>query len=115
MTENVASFLLWSGRYTYAMKAPLADNPVCVLMISAILEGDRITHCGAPSYQSSSGHVISHLAHRSSMIAWLVLRGEKNRENPIFLDNWKCVGPNIIFTIILYYSYFPSSSYLPVT
>ena len=87
MAEKAASFSLWSNRYTYAMKAPLADNPVCVLMISAILEGDRITHCGALSYQSSSGHVISHLAHRSSMIAWLVLRGEKNRENPIFLDN----------------------------
>ena len=87
MTEKEVSFLLWSGRYTYAMKAPCTNNAPYVQMISAILEGDRITHCGAPSYQSSSGHVISHLAHRSSMIAWLVLRGEKNRENPIFLDN----------------------------
>ena len=87
MAEKAASFSLWSNRYTYAMKAPLANNAPYVEMISAILEGDRITHCGAPSYQSSSGHVISHLARRSSMIAWLVLRGEKNRENPIFLDN----------------------------
>ena len=87
MAEKAVSFSLWSNRYTYAMKVPCTNNAPYVQMISAILEGDRITHCGALSYQSSSGHVISHLAHRSSMIAWLVLRGEKNRENPIFLDN----------------------------
>ena len=87
MAEKAASFSLWSNRYTYAMKVPCTNNAPYVQMISAILEGDRITHCGAPSPRSSSGHVISHLAHRSSMIAWLVLRGEKNRENPIFLDN----------------------------
>ena len=87
MVEKAASFSLWSNRYTYAMKVPCTNNAPYVQMISAILEGDRITHCGAPSYQSRHGHVISHLAHRSLMIAWLVLRGEKNRENPIFLDN----------------------------
>ena len=87
MAEKAASFSLWSNRYTYAMKVPCTNNAPYVQMISAILEGDRITHCGAPSYQSRHGHVISHLAHRSLMIAWLVLRGEKNRENPIFLDN----------------------------
>ena len=87
MAEKAASFSLWSNRYTYAMKVPCTNNAPYVQMISAILEGDRIAHCGALSYQSSSGRVISHLAHRSSMIAWLVLRGEKNRENPIFLDN----------------------------
>ena len=87
MAEKAASFSLWSNRYTYAMKSPLADNASYVQMISAILEGDRIARCGAPSYQSRHGHVISRLAHRSSMIAWLALRGEKNRENPIFLDN----------------------------
>ena len=87
MAEKAASFSLWSNRYTYAMKVPCANNAPYVQMISAILEGDRIARCRALSPRRRHGHVISRLAHRSSMIAWLVLRGEKNRENPIFLDN----------------------------
>ena len=65
MTEKVVSFSLWSGRYTYAMKAPWTNNPACVQMISTILEGDRITHCGAPSYQLSKIKVAMNMPFRA--------------------------------------------------
>ena len=53
MIERPVSFLLWNSRCIYAIKSPCTNNPMRAQMISAILEGDRITHCGAPSYRRS--------------------------------------------------------------
>ena len=53
MTEEAVLFLLWNSRCIYAIKTPCTDNPMRAQIISAILEGDRITHCGAPSLQCS--------------------------------------------------------------
>ena len=53
LTEKTVLFLLWNSRCIYAIKAPGANNAMRAQIISAILEEDRITHCGAPSLQCS--------------------------------------------------------------
>ena len=104
VTEKTVLFLLWSSRCIYAIKAPWANNAPYVQMISAVLEGDGITHCGAPSLRRSCEHVNSQQLWQRWVCPHMHRRSIEKDDYAInYAKNffyYKCVGPTITIIII---------------